>query len=208
MGGGGFPCSPFFTGSEIIRLLSIDQASQKSGWAMYIDGKYVEAGLIHINSGKKKEDPETVFKKMCLYLRDIIIKKNPDYVVFEGISLQTNPAVVLLLGRVQGAIVMTCLDRKIPYEIIPASTWRKILCFNQGRGIARNQLKDQAIEYIKTNFGIQAMEDIAEAMCMGYAFIIRPEKDKEIEDAKKKPKSKRKSNSKTSKTLCDTPNNG
>ncbi len=88
MGGGGFPCSPFFTGSEIIRLLSIDQASQKSGWAMYVDGKYVEAGLIHINSGKKRENPETVFKKMCLYLRDIIIKKNPEVLVLPwGLNL-------------------------------------------------------------------------------------------------------------------------
>lgn len=108
---------------------------------------------------------------MCIYLRNIIVQGVPDCVVFEGVSLQNNPSTLTLLARLQGAMIQTCLNCKISYEILPASSWRKLLCFNQGKGIARKQLKEQAIEFVKREFGILVKEDIAEAICIGMAYV-------------------------------------
>lgn len=152
----------------------MDQASNRSGWALFIDGKYIESGLIDFSG--YKITPEERFQKMCIYLRNIIVQNVPDCVVFEGVSLQNNPSTLTLLARLQGAMIQTCLNCKITYEILPASSWRKLLCFNQGRGIARKQLKEQAIEYVKIAYGITVKEDIAEAICIGKA-LIKKQKD-------------------------------
>ena len=108
---------------------------------------------------------------MCTELHKLIKENSPDYVVLEDVALQSNPATLTTLARIQGAIIQSLLICKIPYSIYKPSSWRKILCFNQGRGVIRKQLKIQAIKYVKDNFNIDTKEDICEAICIGQAHI-------------------------------------
>lgn len=115
---------------------------------------------------------------MCTSLNNLIATISPDHVVFEDVSLQTNAATLTTLARIQGAIIQSLLTCKISYSIYKPSSWRKILCFNQGRGIARKELKKQAINYVKNIFNIDTKEDICEAICIGQAYIKETKGDK------------------------------
>lgn len=109
---------------------------------------------------------------MCQKLSDVIKNAKPDHVVFEEVSLQTNISTLITLARIQGAIMQALYDNSIPFTIYSPSCWRKCLKFQQGRGIARKELKIQALEYVKLNYNIETTEDAAEAICIGSAFLI------------------------------------
>ena len=151
-----------------MRILSIDQSSVKTGYAVYEDNKLIKFDIINLS---KTKDLQYRFNSMCQELHKLIQFINPDYVVFEDVSLQNNPSTLTKLARIQGAIIQSLLIYKIPYSIYKPSSWRKILCFNQGRGVARKELKQQAFKYVKDKFNIETKEDICEAICIGFAFI-------------------------------------
>ncbi len=131
-----------------------------------------------INLSKEK-DLIKRFQVMCQEIHNVIKKTKPDFVVLEDVSLQTNVATLTVLARVQGAILQSSITCNIPYKIYKPSSWRKVLGFNQGKGIARKQLKKQAIEYVEKNYKIKATEDIAESICIGTAFLVDEKELKE-----------------------------
>ena len=72
---------------------------------------------------------------MMKILGECIINNMPDYVIFEGVSLQTNVSTLLLLAQIQGAIMQTCVMNNIPFIVYNASVFRQILSFiNIGGG--------------------------------------------------------------------------
>ena len=154
----------------IMKILAFDQSSSKSGYAVFEEGKLVESGVINCSG---EQDRDKRFSQMCLKIEANIVNRQPDYVVFEDISLQTNISVVMFLARLQGFIIGVCLNHKIPFEFFKPSSWRKVLGFNQGAGVARKELKKQAKDYVKDYFGILAPEDQCEAICIGWSFILR-----------------------------------
>lgn len=102
---------------------------------------------------------------------ELIHKTKPDCVVFEDVALQSNPATLILLARLQGAIIGCCREMEIPYSILKPPNWRKALGFTQGREIKRPQLKKQAVEYVKNKYGLSLSNDVCEAVCIGDAFL-------------------------------------
>lgn len=109
---------------------------------------------------------------MIACISEYITKEVPDCVVIEDVSLQTNVSTLLLLAQIQGAIMQTCVALNIPYYVYKPSFWRKVLKFNQGKGIKRPELKKQAKEYIQNKYGLKLKIDQCEAICIGEAFII------------------------------------
>lgn len=157
-----------------MKILSIDQATIKSGYALYEKNKNIEIfeleeyGIINVS---KEKESEKKFSAMCQGIKQLILDFKPDHVIFEDVSLQTNPSTLILLARLQGAIIQTLLDYNITYDIYKPSTWRKTLGFNQGRGVKRKELKVQAIDYVKGKFNLDVEEDVCEAICIGMAYI-------------------------------------
>lgn len=156
--------------TEVIRikLLSIDQATVKTGIALRDDNTLVAQELINLTKTDKSERVDA----MAAELHSRIHKYKPHFVVFEDVALQSNPATLMLLARLQGAIIGFCVLYNIPYEILKPPNWRKILGFTQGQGIKRNELKKQAVAYVKNKYGLNLSEDVCEAVCIGDAFLL------------------------------------
>ena len=149
-----------------MKILSFDQASVVTGYALFDDGKYIESGVI-----KKKKDTPIVERvpsmalAICAKIKDI----KPDVVAIEDIQNQSSIKTVVDLARLQGGIIMYCVSKGIPIEIYHPSTWRKALQFTQGSKTKRDDLKKQATEYIKAlGFNIDS-EDESEAVCINLA---------------------------------------
>ena len=159
----------FLKGSVIIKILAYDQASGCTGVAVFIDEKLIKYDVIDLK--RIKNDKDKRFKTMAVKIYEYIINEKPDIVVFEDVSLQTNVSTLLLLAQIQGVIMQSCIVNGIPYKIYKPTSWRKILNFAQGRNIVRKQLKQQAVDLVKDKYNINVKDDIADAICIGNAYI-------------------------------------
>lgn len=153
-----------------MKILSFDQATKKTGYAIFFNSSLQSYGLIDMS---KHRIPSERFYHMCTHIIGLIKETQPDFVVFEDVSMQSNIATAILLARLQGVIVGMCLDCKVLFEIYKPSSWRKVLNFDQGKGIKRDDLKQQAKKYVLQTFGVAATEDQSEAICIGWAHILK-----------------------------------
>lgn len=103
-----------------------------------------------------------------------IRNNHPDLVVIEDVALQRSAKTVIQLAQLQGAIIGACDIFNIPYEILKPSEWRKMLGFKQGR-MKREELKQQAIDYVAEHYGEMVSSDEADAMCIAKAAQLRLE---------------------------------
>ena len=69
-----------------------------------------------------------------------------------------------------GCIRQELYRLSIPYEVLPCVSWRSILGI---KGKGRDVLKKKAQEYILNKYGIEINSDIADAICIGIAYIKR-----------------------------------
>ena len=148
------------------KVLSFDQSTKLSAYSWWIDGKYIESGYIDLHKNKNTSERG---KKMGIELCNIITKYQPDNVIIEEVAQQSNPQTLKLLARIQGIIIGFCAAHDIDTYILEPSKWRSILQFKIGAGVKREELKDQAIKYIKDKYDLDLSEDECESVCIGEA---------------------------------------
>jgi hypothetical protein len=149
-----------------MNILAFDQSTKISAYSLFVDGEYVECGRIDLH--KIKDTSERV-RAMGVELCKTIKKYNPDKVVIEEVAQQSNALTLKLLARIQGVIIGFCAAHNIDIYIIEPSKWRSKLKFKQGSGVKRDELKGQAIRYIKNVYGLELTEDECESLCINEA---------------------------------------
>ena len=148
------------------KILAFDQSTKISAHSLWIDGKYNEVGVIDLH--KMKDTSERV-RAMGVELCKTIQKYNPDKVVIEEVAQQSNALTLKLLARIQGIIIGFCAAHNIETYIVEPSKWRSTLNFKQGAGVKREELKAQAIRYVKNEYNLDLSEDSCEAICINDA---------------------------------------
>lgn len=153
-----------------MNILAFDQASTIAGWAYFVDGEYVDSGVIKKDSAIPIE---TRLVEMGLSLCAKIKELHPDLVVLEDVQSQNNVKMVIDLARLQGCVLLYCASKKIRSEIMRPTVWRGTLHYRQGKGVKRDELKKQSKDYVKEHFGFDKFsEDRCEAICIGAAAQI------------------------------------
>lgn len=148
------------------KILVFDQSTKISAYSWWIDGEYIEVGIIDLH--KMKDTSERV-RAMGVELCKIIEKYNPSKVVMEEVAQQSNPLTLKLLARIQGVIIGFCAAHNIDTYIVEPSKWRSVLKFKIGSGVKRTELKAQAIKHVKDVYDLDLSEDECEALCIGEA---------------------------------------
>ena len=148
------------------KVLAFDQSTKLSAYSLWFDEEYQESGCIDLH--KIKDTSERV-RAMGVELCKIIAKYSPDKVVIEEVAQQSNALTLKLLARIQGVIIGFCAAHNIETYIVEPSKWRSKLHFKQGSGVKREELKLQAIQYVKETYGLILSEDECEAICIGDA---------------------------------------
>lgn len=150
-----------------MKLVSFDQASLTSGWAVFEDGKYVDSGVI--TKSNKIPIIDRV-PQMAAAICAKIKESGADMVVIEGVQTQSNQRTVIDLARLQGGVMMWCSIKNIPLYILTPTEWRKILNYKMGPKVPRAELKQQSLDYVREHFGLDNIsEDRSEAICIGAA---------------------------------------
>ena len=149
-------------------VLVCDQSTRCTGYSWFVSGKYVESGIVDM-SKSKLETNERSFE-MAKEIWKVIKHYKPDYLILEDIQLQNNNAkTMIVLARLAGMVIGYAEAHKVKVRIISPSQWRAQLHYAQGPKVKRVELKQQSLDYVKENIGLELPEDQAEACCIGFA---------------------------------------
>lgn len=151
-----------------IKLISFDQASQVSGYSLFVDNKWQYSRVIDLSNDN---NTERRFKEMVTRIHKIINEEHPDFVAIEAVTLQKNAKTMMLLARLQGAIIGKCIDDGIQYEIIEPSKWRRVVGIHQGNK-KREDLKKDSLALTHELFDKKLSEDAAESLLIGVATLL------------------------------------
>jgi Holliday junction resolvasome RuvABC endonuclease subunit len=124
------------------------------------------------------------FAMMRAWLLSMISSWHPDYIGIEGIQFQEEGGgqkmgitVFQTLARLQGILMITCHDTKIPFEVCPTNTWRHS-CGVKGK--TRSDKKRSMQLLVKEWYGAKVTEDEADAIGIGRHLVSYIQKNTQI----------------------------
>ena len=144
------------------RILALDQATHVTGYSIFDGNELVKFGIFTT----KTNSEESRFNEVKMWFLSMIENWKPDYIAIEGIQYQQNSGVTTFqtLARLQGILIQTCYELKLPLEICPTNTWRAF-CGVKGRSRVDKKKSMQLI--IKDKFDISVSDDEADAVGIG-----------------------------------------
>ena len=156
------------------RLLALDQSSRISGYAIFVDENLIAHGSINLTE-------EDVGQRLVLIRKEVtklIHKYDINEIAFEDIQMQAsvwnNLQTFKTLAEVFGVILMLCTELKINYTIVSSNTWKSTLKI---KGKKRSEQKQDAQRYVLEKYGIKAIQDTVDAICIGAHMIANPGKN-------------------------------
>ena len=154
-----------------MRLLALDQASKITGYAVFIEGKLETFGKIDAGEGEIGNRLHLVRENIAQLITDYDI----DFVAFEDIQLQqnvqNNVQTFKVLAEVFGVIYELVTALKIENTAVLAGTWKSTLGI---KGRNRAEQKRNAQEYVLETYGVKAIQDVCDAICIGSHILKKP----------------------------------
>ena len=153
-----------------MKTLALDLSSKSTGYAIYENQQLEKYGCISASSANLYKRIE----KMTTELTTILKENKIDKVVIEDVvpdDVHNNGTVFRALMHLQGVVCFTLNKFNLTPEYVVASHWRKMCGIRTGAGVRRESLKAKDIEFVKNQFGLSVNDDIADAICIGFAFV-------------------------------------
>lgn len=156
--------------------LAIDASTKSTGIAIYEDTELKKYFCIVNNS----KDVLSRIKYMVDEIEKIYTEEKVDQIIMEDVLPDNldnnnekwirNKNTFKALMYLQAAILLMFHHYgKNNVELIGASSWRKRCGIQQGGYVQRDVLKQRDIAFVKNHFNIDVNDDIADAICIGWA---------------------------------------
>ena len=160
-----------------MRTLALDQAMKTSGWAIFEDNDLIAHGTFTIPASKPTE------QRLNMIMQNLCELENEyefDEIFFEDIQNQNNNETFKKLAYTQAAILIWCFSVNKPFDILAPSHWRKIIKDKYGKsfGRARQEQKQNAIDFVQEKYKVEVDSDTADAICIGCAGLIEKNQNK------------------------------
>lgn len=149
-----------------VKVLAFDTSTKKTGWSLFINGKYAESGLIDLS---KNKDVEERIKKMCLTITTLIFDKSPDHVVIEKLPSTRNADTVRKLSRIIGAVYYYCISKDIDYTEMSCDTWRNAVGIKNSKG---GKVKIDSMDRVLQKYKLDVDDNEADAINICDAYCI------------------------------------
>ena len=157
---------------DTYRVLAIDAATKISGYSIYDNNVLVSYGVYKAD---EKLEPTARINQIKYWLEAAIKEWQPDFVGIENIQLQSfgsngnfQVEMYRILANLQGVILDTLFENKIPFQLAYSTEWRKFCGVGEGRG--RENKKRQAQEKVESWYNQKCTQDEADAICIGKYF--------------------------------------
>ena len=155
----------------MVKVLSLDTSTTKTGWGLFIDGKYNECGLIDLSDMKEKAEQRIPI--MIKEIEDRIKEMCPDIIVVEYTAVTRNAVTQRFLTMLLGMVWFICLERDIEFEDVRPTEWRSWVS-SEKKGNRREDLKAWSMNKVQELFGfIPDSDDVSDAILIGYGYINR-----------------------------------
>ena len=154
-----------------MRILTLDLSTHSTGYCAGQDGQIKNHGFI-VATQKNTIQRIITMREQIKILLDIY---KPDKVVMQEVRPEFNSRTNKVLMWLQAAVVIASyqINPKIQCQFKGASEWRAAIKIKQGRGIKRDQLKPQDIQYVKNKYNIIVNDDEADAICLFDSYWIK-----------------------------------
>lgn len=144
-----------------MRVIGIDASTNKTGIAVFKDGKYVTHALIDLH---KIKDSQERIPKMMLSICDYLNKHKTDKIIMEESMMTNNISTVKMLSSIAGAVMYYATSHNIEFQLDLPSSWRKRIGLTQGRSVKRDVLKAEAIAAVKQEYKMDLTDDECESI--------------------------------------------
>lgn len=156
-------------GGGKMKILALDLSTRSTGWSVFENKDLIDSGCISASSTNVLNRIEKIIKE----LRVIFDKYKPDNIIVEEVlpeDVKHNQTVFKALMYLQAAVALEFNKDNKKLEFFVSSEWRKICGIHTGRGVTRDTVKAADIKFVKDNYGLDVNDDIADAICIGYAY--------------------------------------
>lgn len=161
------------------KLLSLDQSSKCTGYAIFEDGKLIDYGHISLNN----QELGVRLNRLSDWLINIIEEEKIDEVILEDIQLQdkksssvqfdkgsSNVKTYRILAEVIGVIEATLTRIGTKYCFSAPASWKsKLGIFGGGRPKEKKKAQEHVLQYS----GKTVTQDEADAICIGLAHYAK-----------------------------------
>lgn len=146
------------------RIAGIDASTMSTGVSIFEDGEYITHTLIDLHKEKDimKRIPMMI-TKICRYLKE----QKPDKVLMEETMLSSNTDTLKKLAYLAGGVMFYCYAHNIEFELALPTVWRKTVGLQQSNKVKREILKLESIQAVKQEYGLNVMDDEADAILIG-----------------------------------------
>ena len=147
------------------RVLALDQATHKTGYAVFNNKDLIDYGTFEARSDNEIERCAQVKQWMI----SLIERYEIDFVGLEQIQLDVAKSAPTFeaLAHLQGILMLTCYEEKVPCKPVHVNTWRSHCGV---RGKTRPDVKRSMQLITKKWFGIMPTDDEADAIGIGKYF--------------------------------------
>lgn len=155
----------------MIKTMAFDTSTTKTGWSIFIDGKYNDCGLIDLSDMKEKAEQR--IPVMIEEIKNQIINYSPDIIVVENTVVSRNIAAQRNLTMLLGMIWYLCIEMNIEYQVVRPTEWRSWVS-SEKKGNKREELKAWSVNKVKELYGIiPESDDVSDAILIGYGYVNR-----------------------------------
>lgn len=150
--------------------LALDLSTKRTGFALFNDQELIKYGCIAAGSTNIYKR----IKKMVQEIKKILDENKINRVIIEDVwveDIHNNINTCKALLYLQGFICCLFDLYKLSPIFIYPSEWRKKCGIHTGRGIQRNSLKQEDINFVKSQFDVDVNDDVADAICIGFSIV-------------------------------------
>lgn len=144
-----------------MKVVGIDASTNKTGIAMFCNGRYIEHTLIDLH---KTKDSNKRIPQMMLAICDYLDRNEVDKIIMEESMMTNNISTVKMLSNLAGAIMYYAANNGIEFELVLPTHWRKKIGLSQSNKIKREVLKAEAILAVKQEYNMELTDDEAESV--------------------------------------------
>lgn len=141
-------------------ILSLDQATKNSGYAIIKNGNIINYGMIN----QTGDNVHIRISKIVKRVRELIEKYDIKVLVLEDIYLGFNAKTYEVLAGLKFILIHLAIEYGIDYVVIKAVEWKSYHNILSGDSITQ---KIAGVQRIKDKIGIDVSEDTSDAILQG-----------------------------------------
>ena len=146
------------------RVIGCDQATQHFGISVFDDGK-----LVYYDCIEFKGELDHRYSQIYDFMDSVVKMWEPDYVVIEDIQLQQGTAIggynaFKVLGGLLGVMKAVLRKNNVKYAEVLNKVWQAKFMIG---GKDRTTQKKNVVNKVKSMFGIEVTDDVADAILIG-----------------------------------------